>query len=72
MEYRIFIDDSGNKEFKTPYAREFVVSPPPFEEYQQFWRDNYFVLCGVCIPIAEIARINDAINSPSSITKCNT
>jgi len=45
--YKTFVDDSGKKNFHTPYAIDFVENPPTFEGYEEFWRDNYFVLCGV-------------------------
>jgi len=46
MLYKVFIDESGKKEYKNPYSKDFINNPPPLEKYEDFWRDNYFVLCG--------------------------
>ena len=62
MIYKVFVDDSGPKEYKTPYARSFVDTPPGFEDNEQFWRDNYFVLCGVRVKHEDIAEINEEVN----------
>ncbi len=63
MLYKFFIDDSGSKEYKTPYSKEFIKNPPLFEKYENFWRDNYFVLCGVRISQEEIGIVNSEINN---------
>ena len=63
MLYKVFVDDSGKKEYLSPYSKEFIDNPPDAESYLQFWRDNYFVLCGVKIAIGDIAVINGAINA---------
>ncbi len=62
MLYKIFIDDSGKKEYKNPYSLDFVNNPPAFKDYEDFWRDNYFVLCGVRIKQEDIEIINPEIN----------
>ena len=33
MLYKIFIDDSGSKDYINPYSREFIDSPPLFKDY---------------------------------------
>ncbi len=63
MLYKFFIDDSGSKDYLTPYAREFINKPPLFNKYEKFWRDNYFVLCGVRISQEEIGIVNDEMNA---------
>lgn len=63
MLYKVFVDDSGSREYKNPYAIEFVENPPPFEDYPQFWRDNYFVLCAVRIHHSNLGEINLKINN---------
>ncbi len=63
MLYKFFIDDSGSKDYLTPYSKEFISNPPLFEKYENFWRDNYFVLCGVRISQEEIGIVNEDINS---------
>ncbi len=63
MLYKVFIDDSGFKEYINPYSREFVDNPPDSDQYSQFWRDNYFVLCAVRVNQKHINDINIAINT---------
>jgi hypothetical protein len=62
MLYKVFVDDSGSREYRSPYAPEFVKNPPSFEDYPQFWRDNYFVLCAVRIHYSDLGDINLRIN----------
>jgi hypothetical protein len=62
MLYKVFIDDSGKKEYKNPYSRDFIKNPPPLEKYEDFWRDNYFVLCGVRVKQDDLKIINSEIN----------
>ena len=60
----LFIDDSGSKNWDTPYAREFVDNPPArTEQNRMFWQGNYFVLAGLHIDSVEIARLNPIINA---------
>lgn len=63
MLYKVFIDDSGKKEYITPYSKDFIENPPNFEKYEDFWRDNYFVLCGVRIKQDDLTQINLSINT---------
>jgi len=63
MLYKVFIDESGKKEYITPYSKEFAKSPPLFQHYPDFWRDNYFVLCGVRIKQENLNCINKDINN---------
>lgn len=62
MTYKVFIDDSGQKEYITPYSKDFINNPPTFDEYENFWRDNYFVLCGVRVKQENVGNINAKIN----------
>ncbi len=62
MLYKVFIDESGKKEYITPYSRDFIDNPPVFEKYEDFWRDNYFVLCGVRVKQSDLKEINTKIN----------
>jgi len=62
MLYKIFIDDSGKKEYKNPYSKDFIDSPPVFKDYEDFWRDNYFVLCGIRVKQDDLGLINQEIN----------
>ena len=60
--FKIFIDDSGNKEYRNPYASDYVKNPPDAEKYRDFWLANYFVLCGIQINECDISDINSKIN----------
>ena len=58
-----FVDDSGSKDWDTPYALEFTKKPPIRDEANlKFWRGNYFVLAGIHISSEAIARVNPHIN----------
>jgi hypothetical protein len=59
----LFIDDSGSKEWDTPYAREFVDNPPArTAQNRTFWQSNYFVLTGLYMPDTVVAELNPYIN----------
>ena len=62
MYYKVFIDESGSKDYINPYSRGFVDVPPLFKDYPKFWQDNYFVLCAVRIKQEDIGPINNDIN----------
>lgn len=62
MFYKVFIDDSGAKEYITPYSKDFIDNPPIFKNYEAFWRNNYFVLCGVRVKQDNLDKINKEIN----------
>lgn len=62
MLYKVFVDESGKKEYITPYAKDFIDNPPEFERYENFWWDNYFVLCGIRIKQEHLGKINFKIN----------
>lgn len=63
MYYKIFVDESGSKEYINPYSKEFVDNPPLFDAYPKFWQDNYFALCGVRVKQEDIGEINQSINA---------
>lgn len=63
MSSTVFVDDSGSKEYLTPYTRDFVENPPLFEGNEAFWRGNYFVLCGVRIEDSDLEELNDQFNA---------
>ena len=63
MYYKIFIDESGSKDYINPYSVEFIDNPPLFKDYPKFWQDNYFVLCAVRIKQENIDSINCDINT---------
>lgn len=59
----LFIDDSGSKQWETPFADDFVEQPPKrTAENRNFWRGNYFVLAGVHVDSKTIAKLNPLIN----------
>lgn len=62
MLYKVFIDESGNKNYMSPYSRDFIDNPPPLDDYEDFWRNNYFVLCGIRVKQSDLKQINTAIN----------
>lgn len=63
MLYKVFIDDSGSKDYITPYSKDFIENPPVYKNYEKFWRDNYFVLCGVRVKQENLGAINLEINN---------
>ena len=64
MKHFFFIDDSGSKNWDTPYSKDFVVNPPKrSKENLNFWRHNYFALSGVHIDGETIAQLNPIINA---------
>ncbi len=62
MSCSIFIDDSGDKGYITPYTREFIDNPPSYIGNEAFWRGNYFTLCGAMIEDADLEELNNKIN----------
>lgn len=59
-----FIDDSGSRQWETPYSPTFIDSPPPRDEENiNFWRRNYFVLAGIHITQAKADELNKLINT---------
>ena len=59
-----FVDDSGSKDWETPYAYTFTETPPArTEENLNFWRGNYFVLAGIHITDEAMAIINPEIDA---------
>lgn len=59
-----FIDDSGSKQWDTPYSSDFTVAPPArTDQNRAFWQNNYFVLAGVFIENDLIRQINPLINA---------
>ena len=60
----LFIDDSGSKDWDTPYAGDFVENPPARSEQNlNFWRTNYFVLAGIHINSGKMSDLNSVINT---------
>ncbi len=61
MKYKIFIDDSGSKDFINPFTSIEIDTPSPFNKTTfEFWNNNYFVLCGVKIKEADIIEVDNA------------
>ncbi len=64
VKYFFFVDDSGSKDWETPYAHEFTKRPPDRTDANiKFWRGNYFVLAGLHVSREAIAAINPLINA---------
>ncbi len=54
-----FVDDSGSKDWETPYAFSFTLKPPArSEDNLKFWRGNYFILAGLHVSGEAVAEIN--------------
>ncbi|HSW99971.1 MAG TPA: DUF3800 domain-containing protein [Patescibacteria group bacterium] len=63
MDSFFFIDDSGSKEWDTPYVKEFIDTPPERNHANRlFWEKNYFVLTGLYISRDLAAELNPQIN----------
>lgn len=59
----LFIDDSGSKDWETPYSKDFIINPPlRTQENINFWRRNYFVLAGLHVTSDGIKLMNPIIN----------
>lgn len=59
----LFVDDSGSKQWETPFTNDFIKRPPErISENRNFWQGNYFVLAGVHINSKTMARLNPLIN----------
>ena len=59
----LFIDDSGSKDWETPYSRSFAINPPDRNDQNlNFWRRNYFVLAGLHISAETMSLINPQID----------
>ncbi len=59
----LFIDDSGSKDWKTPYSRDFVDNPPiRNSDNRSFWQDNYFVLAGIHVSSDTMSELNPIID----------
>lgn len=59
----LFIDDSGSKQWITPYAYQFAEKPPArTDQNRVFWQDNYFVLAGLHISDELVAKLNPMLN----------
>lgn len=69
MLYKVFIDESGKKEYKNPYSKDFISNPPLLEKYEDFWRDNYFVLCGVRVKQKELVPVSPGNSFSSCIVR---
>lgn len=61
-QYKVFVDDSGWKEYINPYSRDHISSPPDSDTYPDFWRKNYFVLGGIRINKVYLDSLNQEIN----------
>ena len=63
MDHFFFVDDSGSKNWETPYSKDFIENPPSrVNENKNFWRRNYFSLTGIHICNEKMSEINPLIN----------
>lgn len=57
-----FVDDSGSKQWDTPFARSFIDNPPArTPQNRKYWDDNYFAPAGIHADSQVVARINKEI-----------
>ncbi len=62
--YKLFVDDSGSKEYKNPYDKELSDSLYPWSANTKSWLDdNFFVLCWVYIKKEDIGEIDIEVKS---------
>lgn len=63
MQDYFFVDDSGSKEWETPYSHSYVERLPARNDQNlNFWRRNYFVLAGIYVSSDIIKNLNSDIN----------
>jgi len=64
MLYKVFVDDSGEKEYSNVYPYDFnlVANPPSWNDALDYWRRNYFVLCGIRVEATNIPIVDEKIN----------
>lgn len=59
----LFVDDSGSKQWETPFASDFIKQAPNrIPENRNFWQGNYFVLAGIHTNSQTIKTLNPLIN----------
>ena len=59
----LFIDDSGSKDWETPFSNDFINNPPTRNTTNlNYWRRNYFVLAGLHITSDTLRKLNPLIN----------
>ncbi len=64
MKNYLFVDDSGSKNWDTPFSQDFVENPPArTNQNLTFWRQNYFVLGGFHINSSSMAELDEKINA---------
>jgi hypothetical protein len=61
MTYKVFVDDSGSKEYFEPYNPYLIEDPLPFEGNELYWRNNYFVLTGIRVEQEDLGKVDGAI-----------
>jgi len=62
MKYKIFIDDTGSKQFHTPYNLQWEQQLNAWIKYRNFAENNFFVLTAVAIDIKILNQLNLDIN----------
>lgn len=63
MSNLFFVDDSGSKQWDTPYAPSFINSPPArTTQNRRYWETNYFVLAGIHVDSKLISEINQSVD----------
>lgn len=63
MKHFFFVDDSGSKNWETPYSSDFIENPPDRTAINKnFWRRNYFTLTGIHISGETLKELNPIID----------
>lgn len=61
MVFKVFVDDSGSKDYKNSYNPDNTIPEIAKELSRTFWNDNYFVLCGVLVSEEDIEVLDREI-----------
>jgi len=62
--FKLFVDDSGSKDYKNPYDSLLSNSLYPWSSATKSWLDdNFFVLCGVYIHTDHMRGIDEEIKN---------
>lgn len=62
--YKLFVDDSGHKDYLNPYSRDTKESLPEWnDDNREFLDNNFFILCGIHISTTDIQAIDNEIKN---------
>lgn len=61
--FKIFVDDTGSKEYHSPFNANFKSITQNWSTYREFAQQNFFLMTAVLIDSEIIGEINDSINN---------